>query len=131
MKTLKVVSLLALISCMLVSSIYANSENSENIIYFADENISIIFDDSATLTAEKQQFIANAIVYGSPVQSRAWCWLLGHSYVENTVTAITHKVSDSEPRCWEDIYAITTCENCDYYEENLLGSGMTICCPED
>ena len=131
MKILKSSLIIVLLLLLLCTGIYAHTTATSNSIYFADEDVTIVFENNSSLDENKREFVANAIVYGSPVQSRAWCWLTGHSYVENMVIAITHKVSDSAPRCWEDIYAITTCENCDYYDERLTASSMAFCCPEE
>jgi len=130
-KTTKLIISISLILIILSTGIYAHSDTYSKQFHYTDENITIIFEDSTNIDSDKQSFIANAIVYGAPVQSRAWCWLTGHSYQENIVEAITHKVAEYAPRCWRDIYAITTCENCDYYEEELISSGIIFCCPED
>jgi len=130
-KIIKTILSVSLILTVLCTGVFAHSDTTTNHIHYSDENKTVIFDDISNIDSDKQIFIANALVYGAPVQSRAWCWLTGHSYQENAIEVITHEVSEYSPRCWRDLYVITTCENCDYYEEEYLGGGSVFCCPED
>lgn len=102
------------------------------IIVYPENNITVEFEPTTSLSAEKRQMIADAIVLDTPViQSRAWCWLTGHDKITETFTVTHHKVSEIDPRCLLDIYLITTCSKCDYYEEELQSSGYVTCCPAD
>lgn len=99
---------------------------------FADENKIVTFEDDCTLTADEQQVVAERLVYGSPedsgMQTYAWCWLTGHKLSYNTVGVITHKARATQPRCYEEMYNVATCANCDYMDEELLTAVYIICC---
>ena len=113
-------------------SVYAD-ETSVSKIYDYDElNIEVIFDDNTVFNDEQQQKIADILALGKlPVESRAWCWLTGHDYISDAVLVITHEARTLSPRCLQQTYEVTTCENCSYYNEELLGSHYIVCCPEE
>ncbi|MBQ7923537.1 MAG: hypothetical protein IJ325_13345 [Clostridia bacterium] len=95
-------------------------------------NITIEFASDSALSAEKQQQIADYMVYGDDGASTyAWCWLTGHDYVYETVLAIEHKVSDLSPRCMRRSYSVETCTKCDHIEETLISQTLIACCPEE
>ena len=97
-----------------------------------DTHISIEFSADSELSAEKQQQIANQMVYGDDGASTyAWCWLTGHDYVTEAVTEIQHKVYDLTPRCIQTIYSVETCTKCDHFEETIISQTRYACCPEE
>ena len=102
---------------------------------FVDEDKVVIFEENSALTEDEQQFVAERLVYGSPedsgIQTYAWCWLTGHNFVYDTVTVVTHKKKAESPRCYEEIYNVETCTKCDHLEEELIGFGYIVCCPEE
>ena len=115
----------------LTLAISASSENAL-IIFYSEEGITVEFDANTSLSPEKRQMIADAIAIDNPViQSRAWCWLTGHDKTTETVTATYHKQLPLDPRCLLEIYLVTTCSKCDFYEEELHSSGYITCCPEE
>lgn len=115
----------------LTLAISASDENAL-IIFYPEEEITIEFDASTSLSAVKRQMIADAIALDTPIiQSRAWCWLTGHDKTTETVTAIYHKQREINPRCYAEVYLITTCSKCDFYEEELQNAMYITCCPEE
>ena len=97
-----------------------------------DTHITVEFAADSALSAEKQQQIANQMVYGDDGASTyAWCWLTGHNYVTESVIAIEHKARALSPRCIERIYTVETCTKCDHFEETLVSEVLIACCPED
>lgn len=103
---------------------------------FEDQNAVVIFDESSVLSADKQELIANRLVYGAPedsgIQTYSWCWLTGHDLITETVTVLYHKDREISPRCRQEIYQCDTCTKCDYMsEERLIVSSYITCCPED
>jgi len=131
MKIFKIILASVLLLSILYTGIYANAEIVGDSIYFYDENITIKFNPDDSLDDNRKLFIANALVYGAPKQTRAWCWLTGHSLREYTLTSLKHRVEPLDPRCLRSIYDVTVCDNCDYYEEVLLTSVLVSCCPKD
>ena len=114
-----------------VISISAN-EQTTNTFNYDEIGVEIKFEEGNSLSQDQKEAIADILAYDlTPIESRAWCWLTGHDKVIHTVTKITHKFTQYAPRCLEDIYNITTCNNCNYYDEQLVAQGYIFCCPEE
>jgi len=97
-----------------------------------DTQITVEFASDSALSAEKQQQIADHMLYGDDGASTyAWCWLTGHNYVTEAVYVIEHKVYADSPRCVKSTYAVETCTKCDHLEETLVSSVYIVCCPEE
>jgi len=112
--------------------IFAVEQQSDITYDYEELGVEIVFRGNTAFDEAQRQRIADILANDiTPVEQRAWCWLLGHEYIADSVSVITHKKRDYNPRCSEDIYKITTCANCSYYEEELLGSQYIVCCPEE
>ena len=115
---------------MLVVSTAAYS-SSNGVYEYENENSHIVvtFSEDSALTAEQQQLISDRLVYGDPgIQTYAWCWLVGHKLTYDTVSVVTHKKSATSPRCYEEIYNVASCSNCDHIEQELLSATYIVCC---
>lgn len=129
-RVIKIISVLLVILSLTLA--ISASNGSAPIITYPEENITIEFEANTSLSDAKRQIIADAIALDTPIiQSRAWCWLTGHDKTTETVTAIYHKQLELDPRCYIELYLITTCSKCDYYEEELQNAGYISCCPAD
>ena len=134
MKMTKIV--LAIILSLIISIPFSANVLSISEIDYENEGISVIFDANSVLSSEKKQLIADKLIYGDNlveegISTYSWCWLLGHDIVSESVTVVEHKVNVEIPRCIENIYAIETCNKCDYMERTLLSSAPLMCCPEE
>ena len=111
-------------------SVHATSET--NNIYEIG-NVTVIFDENTSFDFEKQQQIANYIVNPEYGVSTAglMCTLFGHKNTSETVTTITHKAKDNDPRCLEEIFAVTSCSRCDETSIIRTAYGYISCCPEE
>ena len=129
----RVIKLVSVILVMLCLTFAVSASNGNDlIISYPENNITVEFDASTTLSSTKRQVVADAIVLDTPIiQSRAWCWLTGHDKTSDTVGVTYHKQMVLDPRCLLEVYIITTCTKCDYYEEELYSSGYISCCPVD
>lgn len=113
-------------------SIFANESNAPCTYVYAELGVEVTFSENSAFNDEQKQRIADILANDlTPVESKAWCWLTGHTYVKDAVTVTTHKVNSFSPRCLEQTYEVTTCEKCNYYDEELLGSIYAFCCPEE
>lgn len=124
----------AVLACILVSmlSMMVVASDSQTAIYYDDVDVTVCFESDTSLTDTQMQRIADIIAYDIPVvESRAWCWLTGHDKTTQTVTAVHHKQLTYDPRCLLKVYHVTTCANCDYYEEVLSSQSYISCCPND
>ncbi len=86
------------------------------------------------VSAEKKQTIANAIVCQNNTDImtvNVWCDIFGHDYKYTTASVMQHKVNVYAPRCKEQLYDVTYCEDCDYTEQKLISTSYINCCPED
>lgn len=114
-----------------VVTVSAN-EIATNQYSFDEIGVEITFEEDNSLTEEQKARIAEILAYDlTPAETRAWCWLTGHDKVIHAVRKVTHKVRDVNPRCLEETYNITTCNKCNYYEEELIAQHYTICCPSE
>ena len=132
MKITKMV--LSIICCIGLSFSFSANTIVESEIYYQEEDITVIFDVGSVLSAEQKQFIADKIVTGEDivadgVSTYALCWLTGHDIVNEVVSVIEHKVSETNPRCKKDTYDVASCTKCDHLEYTLISSTMTLCCP--
>ncbi len=127
------IKLIAVLLAVLSLTFAVSASSTSNLtISYPEEDVTVTFDASTTFSAEQRQRIADFIVLDTPViQSRAWCWLTGHDKITETVTVTYHKEHQTSPRCRLDVYLITTCSKCDYYEEELYNTHYIVCCPED
>lgn len=114
-----------------VSHVTASATSKDVRFDYEDLGITVIIENADGLDAEKQQFIADCLAYDTtPKETRAWCWLLGHDYVTTTASTVIHEARETAPRCLRKTYNFTTCENCDYYEKELIGQKYIACCAE-
>ena len=102
-------------------SISADNVHYEKEIIF--NNNSVFTEDeknviTATLTSEHNTYD----VYGLK------CTLFGHTYKTEYVTAITHKVFATNPRCLREIYETQICEDCSDTQSRLISSDLITCC---
>lgn len=97
------------------------------------ENVTVIFDSDSQLTSEQQESIAKLIVnpeYGVS-QANLICNIFGHKNTVEGVMTITHKVSATNPRCFQELFTITTCSRCNESTVERDGFCYITCCPED
>jgi hypothetical protein len=114
-----------------VVTVSAN-ETTTNQYCFDEIGVDITFEDDNSLTEEQKERIAEILAYDlTPSETRAWCWLTGHDKVVHLVTKTTHKFRDLSPRCLAETYDVTVCNNCNYYDEELIAQYYVICCPEE
>ncbi|MBE6814692.1 MAG: hypothetical protein E7522_04480 [Ruminococcaceae bacterium] len=56
------------------------------------------------------------------------CTLFGHKIEGTIVTAVTHKVRATSPRCKKDTYNYEACTRCDYETSQLIDTEYIVCC---
>ncbi len=118
--------------CSFAMGVDAVQQTSGNSYYFENRGIEVVFSADSAFNEEQQQRIAEILANDiTQVEGRSWCWLLGHEYISDAVSVITHGVRDTNPRCIERFYEITTCANCNYYDEELLSTIYVDCCPAE
>jgi hypothetical protein len=97
------------------------------------DNVTVIFDANSQFSEEQQEMIAQLLVnseYGVS-QANLICNLFGHKNTQEGVSTITHKVSETSPRCLEEFFTITTCSRCNESTVERDGFGYIFCCPEE
>lgn len=100
--------------------------------YYID-NVTVVFDAESQLSIEKQEMIARLLVnpeYGVS-QANLICSIFGHKNTSETVITITHKASETDPRCLQEIFSVTTCSRCNESTVERTGMYYIPCCPED
>lgn len=96
-------------------------------------NVTIVFDADSQLSSEKQEMIAQLLVnseYGVS-QANLICDIFGHKNTQEGVSTITHKVSATSPRCFQEFFTITTCSRCNESTVQRTSFYYITCCPED
>ena len=128
MQKMKIVLSVILVSQMLFVNV-SGSNSETRIIEYADEGITVIFEDTVYNDTAQYKQIADRLVYGEeyPVKTISWCWLFGHDIQSSTVSVITHNVSSVSPKCLRQTYSVDTCSKCDYYSEELISSVYIVC----
>jgi hypothetical protein len=114
--------------CVVVSA--ENSIKNTYTFETEDAQYTVTFNND-NLSEEQQRIVAEKLVLGNDDSTRTYglgCILFGHDYVYTSANVVTHKVRTSQPRCREDAYDVTYCEDCDYTEETLVDSEYIYCC---
>lgn len=119
-----VVSLFSVMSI----SVYAEGTE-ENTVTVTVNDVEFVFDAD---TSEEFRNRAIAHYFNHDDDGAAayglTCTLFGHKLESSVITAITHKVRTTSPRCLEETYNVETCSRCDYTNSTLLDSIYIVCC---
>lgn len=133
----KIISvLIAVLILMTVTTVFsaATEENTAKYSYLVDNTEYTVEFSNSAASDEKQEAVAKKLIGLNDSSTQTYglgCILFGHDYVYDTVYVITHKAKTYSPRCKEDTYDVTYCEDCDYTEQELIGTNYIACCPED
>ena len=127
--------LICVLAIMILTTVFAAAtETQRQYVYqVEDTEYTVEFMDSA-FTVEQQEEVAYRMIHSdnSGVQTYGLgCVLFGHDLKTSKVGVITHKVRTYAPRCKQEIYDVTICEDCDYQTQTLSTTSYIICCPED
>ena len=112
----------------LLTCTYVMPASAKNI---TKENIEIIIHDD--VSEETKEKIEKYFADGEPATNRIstygiTCTLFGHKIEGTIVSAVTHKVSSTSPRCLEKTYNYEACTRCDYENAQLISSMYIVCC---
>lgn len=90
----------------------------------------IIFNDNSVFTEDEKEIITATLNLGQGTSGTYGlkCTLFGHTYKTEYVTAITHKVYTTSPRCLREIYETKICEDCSDTQTRLINSTLIACC---
>ena len=117
---------LTLLTCTFILPVSAKNEtNNKN-------DIQIIINDE--VSAETKDKIQRYFANGAHEKDEAistyglTCTLFGHKLESCTVSAITHKVSATSPRCVKKTYNYEACSRCDYENSELIATEYIVCC---
>ena len=112
----------------------ATSDSNNTYTYETEDAVYTVEFNDNNLTAEEQKAVAAKLVGldDDPAQTYGLgCTLFGHDYKYTTASVITHKARTYAPRCKQQTYDVTYCEDCDYNEQTLVSTRRIDCCPED
>ena len=126
-------SILILMSTMCIWATATNASN-DTYTYETEEAVYTVEFNDNNLTAEEQKLVAAKLAnveYNAAAPANILCDIFGHDYKDTSATVITHKARTYAPRCKQQTYHVTYCEDCDYTEQTLLGTAYIYCCPED
>ena len=131
--TMKV--LLCLLALLMTTTFWVSAAegNGQYTYEVGDTVYTVEFEDSA-LSAEQQEAVIQRLLGGEDTGAQTYglgCILFGHDLKESVVSVITHKVFKYSPRCTQDFYDVTICEDCDYQTQEKTGTSYIDCCPEE
>ena len=129
--TMKV--LLCLLALLMTTTLWVSAAegNGQYAYEVGDTVYTVEFKDSA-VSAERQEAIAQRLLGIENTGAQTYglgCILFGHDLKESVVSVITHKVFTYAPRCRQEFYNVTICEDCDYQTQEKTGSCYIDCCP--
>ena len=131
-KTIKILAFLLMIITAMTVIAPAESDNTTTYTYKTeDAEYTVSFSDGS-IPQDKQENIAQKLIGLDDSSAQTYglgCVLFGHDYLYDYVQVTTHKVRSSAPRCKLDSYDVTYCEDCDYFEEELVATTYIYCCP--
>lgn len=127
----KIISIILVIATLfgLTSISVCAEDTAEATVTVTVNDVEFVFD--ADTTEEfRNRFIEH---YFAPEDDGAatyglMCTLFGHKLESSVVTAITHKVRTTAPRCLSQKYNMQACSRCDYSTKTLISSDYISCC---
>ena len=126
--------IVGLMALLLISTfaLSAFAENAEIYTYKID-SVTVVFDETTPFNAATREAVAHKLVHGDDGAAtyNIWCTLFGHDYITSGVTAITHCVESTQPRCLEEYFLVQACEDCDHVIVERTGYSFITCCPND
>ena len=119
-----IIALISALPCSALETDLCNHESCECAqIEFIFKNENIDSETAEKIINKLSGNDSDATTYG------IMCTLFGHKYeTTEIVTAITHNVRTSAPRCLREDYECSVCSRCDHVEETLVYSSYISCC---
>ena len=126
----KLLSLILVISLALAACLPIYAQDSTYVYELGGKTV--IFDEATQFSAEQRENIVNLLANGTETEDSEtyglMCTLFGHKYVEESVKTITHCVSDTQPRCFEEVFDIGECSRCGKTYANRISYQYIYCC---
>lgn len=130
-KTIRILAFLLVFMTALTVVASATGESTAVYTYETEDTEYTVTFSNDAIPQEKQEAIAKKLIGIDDSSSQTYgliCTLFGHDYVYDSVNVVTHKVLSTAPRCKQQTYDVTYCDNCDYYEEELVSTTYIYCC---
>ena len=130
---MKRIGLIVIVIALTLFSIVGVSADEVGGNTYQIENVTVIFDADSQLAVEQQKLIAQFIVNpeNGVAKANLICNIFGHKNTQEGVSTITHKVSATNPRCFEEFFTITICSRCNESTVERDAWGYIPCCPEE
>ena len=127
----KIIALvMVVVSIFSVMSIAAYAEDTtQKTVTVTVNEVEFVFDANTS-----EEFREKAITYyfnhddSDTTPYGLTCTLFGHKLESSVITATTHKVRTTAPRCLQETYNVETCSRCDYTNSTLLDASYISCC---
>ena len=124
--------ILVICICLLFAVTVASVSAEDNHNEAYDMNgVTVCFESDSQFNSDEQLRIADILINGNDeiTPYGLSCFLFGHNYKTEIVTATKHKVNATAPRCLEEIYEVSVCSKCEDIQQTLLSSRYKNCCP--
>lgn len=124
-------TVITILSLTVLLSVSIFAVNVDNVTHKHEKNEITIEFLSDNLTKAEEAQIIDYLVTGEQMAmaGNVLCTLFGHSMgATEIITAISHNVYSTAPKCNMDTYGISACTRCDYVSASLLSSKSISCC---
>ena len=132
-KMKKIIKHMILLILLFVLSVNSFAYSGKELNSYDYDNKTIIFNNDALFDENQQSNIAGMLVNRTTTQAASGigfiCFFFGHDMETGYVTAITHCVYSTPPRCLKETFEIKVCKRCGYFEAELVGRCIIDCCP--
>lgn len=129
----KIFKQMIIVILLVVLSVNSYAKSDKTSYSYDYDNKTIIFSSDALFDVNQQTNIADMLVNPATAQTASGigfiCFFFGHDMETGYVTAITHCVYKTPPRCLKETFEISVCKRCGYFETELVGRCFIDCCP--
>ena len=126
----KILKKLIIIPIVLLLTISLFATDSKKSIYiYEHDDFTFTFTNTQFDEFEREKIVNFMITHEQTSTRNIICDLLGHNMGSSeTMTATSHRVSSTAPRCLKQTYSISTCSRCGHISSTLIGSFSMNCC---
>ncbi len=124
-KTIALIMVVVSLFSVMSISVYAESTEENTVIV---NEVEFVFD-AHTSEEFRNRAVAHFFNYDDGAETYGLtCTLFGHKLESSYITATTHKVNSTDPRCLRETYYTEVCSRCDYTNSTLVDSSYISCC---
>ncbi len=97
-------------------------------VYECGNTTFIFLEDSVFDESERLAIVQTLSDESQTVEPCGLACLFGHNYESEVIVSVTHRVSDTAPRCLEETFKIQMCTRCNKTITERIGFRYISCC---